>query len=85
MFVTELEAEAVELPDQLGPDPDPELERSRRRIVLKGELPSPLRPPSGCVFRTRCPRATEICADVVPAVETVTREHDVVCHHWRET
>jgi oligopeptide transport system ATP-binding protein len=67
------------------PIPDPALERSRRRIVLKGELPSPLRPPSGCVFRTRCPRATEICADIVPVVETVTRDHDVACHHWRET
>ena len=67
------------------PIPDPELEGSRRRIVLKGELPSPLRPPSGCVFRTRCPRATEICAELVPPVETVVPEHDVACHHWRET
>ena len=66
------------------PIPDPELERNRRRIVLKGDLPSPLNPPSGCVFRTRCPRATGICADLVPDVEAVDRDHEVACHHWRD-
>lgn len=49
------------------PIPDPKVARERKRIVLEGELPSPINPPSGCVFRTRCPNATERCAKEKPA------------------
>ncbi|WP_078548110.1 ABC transporter ATP-binding protein [Litchfieldia alkalitelluris] len=52
----------------------------RERIVLKGELPSPSNPPSGCVFHTRCPAATEICKQVVPEFREVQEEHFVACH-----
>jgi oligopeptide transport system ATP-binding protein len=65
------------------PIPDPKLERQKRRIVLEGDLPSPLAPPSGCVFRTRCPYATDLCAERVPPVETAGPGQEVACHHWR--
>lgn len=53
------------------PIPDPETARSKKRIVLEGELPSPINPPSGCVFRTRCPKATERCAKEKPILKNV--------------
>jgi oligopeptide transport system ATP-binding protein len=67
------------------PVPDPTIARVRPRIPLPDELPSPLNPPSGCVFRTRCPRATAVCAEVVPPREQPGPGHDVWCHHWRAT
>ena len=66
------------------PIPDPVLERNRPRPVLAGELPSPLAPPSGCVFRTRCPIARPSCATEVPPMLDVGRDHAVACpwHEW---
>jgi len=66
------------------PIPDPDLERAKQRIVLKGDLPSPVAPPSGCVFRTRCPKADERCARDVPVLEEAGAGHRVACHHWRD-
>ena len=63
------------------PLPDPDKERAKRRLVLKGDLPSPLAPPSGCVFRTRCPIATERCAGDAPALEFVAQRHQVACYY----
>jgi oligopeptide transport system ATP-binding protein len=66
------------------PIPDPDLERGKQRIVLKGDLPSPFNPPSGCAFRTRCPKATEICANERPDLLAIEKGHEVACHHWDE-
>lgn len=60
------------------PIPDPRLEREKQVIPLDGELPSPMAPPSGCVFRTRCPRAQARCASEVPALQG--SGHAVACH-----
>ena len=62
------------------PVPDPELERTRERIEVKGELPSPIDPPSGCVFRTRCPFATDICSAEKPEFKERRPGHFVACH-----
>ncbi|TMN21981.1 ATP-binding cassette domain-containing protein [Lentibacillus cibarius] len=62
------------------PIPDPDIEDSRERIILDGELPSPVNPPSGCVFRTRCPFAMDICAEQKPAWKEVETDHYVACH-----
>ena len=65
------------------PIPDPAIEEGRHRIVLQGDIPSPASPPSGCVFRTRCPIAIEICQREVPEwrrVQNGPPEHWVACH-----
>jgi oligopeptide/dipeptide ABC transporter ATP-binding protein len=62
------------------PVPDPRVERARERIVLRGDVPSPANPPSGCRFRTRCWKATEVCAVEVPAPRLLD-DRLVACHH----
>lgn len=62
------------------PIPDPDIEDKRERIILKGELPSPVDPPSGCVFRTRCPHAMDICANKKPDWQERENGHFVACH-----
>jgi oligopeptide transport system ATP-binding protein len=64
-----------------APVPDPDIEAGKEHIVLQGDLPSPINPPSGCVFRTRCPIAQAKCAAEVPALETRGGDgHVVACH-----
>ena len=61
------------------PLPDPSLERTRERIVLRGDVPSSRNPPSGCVFHTRCPIATDECKQMVPELSMVAPDHQAAC------
>jgi oligopeptide/dipeptide ABC transporter ATP-binding protein len=63
------------------PIPDPRENRSRERPIIGGEPPSPVRPPSGCRFHTRCPRATDICRAVEPQLTAYASGHLAACHH----
>ncbi|MDN7241757.1 ATP-binding cassette domain-containing protein [Planococcus sp. N028] len=65
------------------PIPDPDIEEARERIILEGELPSPINPPSGCVFRTRCPHAMAVCAEQVPVWQEQEPGHFVACHLYQ--
>jgi oligopeptide/dipeptide ABC transporter ATP-binding protein len=63
------------------PSPAPETESARRAVPLRGEIPSPLNPPSGCVFHTRCPMATELCREQVPVLREIGAGHVAACHY----
>lgn len=63
------------------PIPDPNIARANQRIPLGGDIPSPLNAPSGCPFRTRCPYATEACAEAMPEFKEISKGHYVACHH----
>ncbi len=66
------------------PVPDPRLARQRSIDGLVGEVPSPINPPSGCAFRTRCRHAIALCAEKRPPLETIEGERLVACHRWQE-
>jgi oligopeptide transport system ATP-binding protein len=67
------------------PVPDPIVEMTRERIILTGDVPSPVNPPSGCHFRTRCSKVMEICSQVEPAWQEAAADHWVACHLYETT
>jgi peptide/nickel transport system ATP-binding protein len=67
------------------PVPDPAIEKAKTDVGIQGELPSPIDPPSGCRFRTRCPLAQEICAEVEPPMRRFGPSHEAACHFPLQT
>ncbi|MEC3883424.1 oligopeptide/dipeptide ABC transporter ATP-binding protein [Halobacillus sp. HZG1] len=67
------------------PIPDPDIEDQREQVIIEGEIPSPIDPPSGCVFRTRCPFAMDVCSDQAPVWQEVGEGHQVACHLYDDT
>ena len=66
------------------PVPDPKVARANQRVVLSGDIPSPLNAPSGCPFRTRCPYACDACAEAMPELKELSPGHFVACHRAEE-
>ena len=62
------------------PIPDPKIEKNKDLILIEGDLPSPINPPSGCVFRTRCKKVQDICSQEKPELKEATSSHEVACH-----
>ena len=62
------------------PIPDPKIEKNKDLILIEGDLPSPINPPSGCIFRTRCKKAQDICTQEKPELKEAESSHEVACH-----
>ncbi|MBX0356662.1 ABC transporter ATP-binding protein [Halobacillus sp. Nhm2S1] len=67
------------------PIPDPDIEDQREQVIIEGEIPSPIDPPSGCVFRTRCPFAMDVCSEQSPVWQEVEKGHRVACHLYDDS
>jgi len=67
------------------PIPDPHVEKKRERIILEGDVPSPINPPSGCRFRTRCPHAMTVCAEAAPEWKEIKPNHWTACHLYNDS